>query len=200
MIKNVIFDIGNVLVDFRWREIIKDLGLSREIEDRFETSVFGSQLWHEYDHGLVSDEEVYEQLKETNKEYLDAFERLWEKRGDLVIPYDYSVPWIKTLKREGLGVYLLSNYPKNLFTMHEESGLFPFVNHVDGKVVSGFVKKIKPDADIYEELLQQYGLKAKECIFIDDRAENVEAAKALGMEGIVFTTYEEVNKQLREYI
>lgn len=200
MIKNVIFDIGNVLVDFRWREIMEELEIPVEIRDRFETSVFGSDLWHSYDHGLISDEDIYEKLKETNKEFGDAFEKVWAKRVELVKPYDYAVPWIKTLKREGLGVYLLSNYPKNLFTMHTENGSFPFLQYVDGKIVSGFVKKVKPDADIYEELLETYHLKAHECIFIDDRADNVEAAKAIGMQGIVLTSYEQANQELRKYI
>ena len=48
MIKNVVFDIGNVLVDFRWRELMKNLNLSKEAQDRFETSVFGSCWWHDW--------------------------------------------------------------------------------------------------------------------------------------------------------
>ena len=64
MIKNVVFDVGNVLVDFRWREMMEELGIPEDIQDKFEKSVFGSDLWHSYDHGTISDEEIYEKLKE----------------------------------------------------------------------------------------------------------------------------------------
>lgn len=200
MIKNVVFDVGNVLVDFRWREMMEELGIPEDIQDKFEKSVFGSELWHSYDHGTISDEEIYEKLKERNKDNAEAFEHVWEHRAELVRPYDYAVPWIKTLKREGLGVYIISNYPKNLFAMHEEQGSFPFLKYVDGKIVSGVVKMIKPEAEIYEELLKQYHLKASECVFIDDREENVEGAKAVGMQGIVLTSFEQANAALRELL
>ena len=58
------------------------------------------------------------------------------------------------------------------------------------------VHKLKPDAGIYRDLLEKYQLLPKECLFVDDRPENVEGAKALGMEGIVFTGYEEVSSSL----
>ena len=84
--------------------------------------------------------------------------------------------------------------------MHEEQGSFPFLKYVDGKTVSGVVKMIKPEAEIYEELLKQYHLKASECVFIDDREENVEGAKAVGMQGIVLTSFEQANAALRELL
>lgn len=200
VIKNVVFDVGNVLVNFRWREMMEELGIPEDIRDKFENSVFGSQLWHSYDQGTISDEDIYLKLKENNKENAEAFEHVWQHRAELVRPFDYSVPWLKTLKREGLGIYILSNYPKNLFTMHEEQGSFPFLKYTDGRIVSGFVKMVKPDRDIYEELLKEYHLKASECVFIDDRPENVEGAKAVGMQGIVLTSFEQANAALRSLL
>ena len=69
-------------------------------------------------------------------------------------PYDYAVSWIDSLKEQGYHVYLLSNYPRDIFTLHANVGSFPFLDHVDGKIVSGFVQMIKPDADIYEKLIE----------------------------------------------
>ena len=66
-------------------------------------------------------------------------------------------------------------------------------------MVSGFVQMVKPNADIYERLMKEYGLESSDCVFIDDRAENIEAARALGMKGIVFESYEQANAVLREY-
>lgn len=196
MIKNVIFDVGNVLVDFCWRELMDELALTKKDKDRFEVSVFGGKWWHEFDHGTMEEEEVVKHLREDNIEYQKAFDLVWENRDKLVRPYEYAVPWIKSLKERGYQVYLLSNYPKNLFTLHAENGSFPFLELVDGKVVSAFVKMIKPNADIYECLMDKYGLKPEECVFIDDREENVQGAKKVGMYGICLKSYEQANTQL----
>ena len=196
MIKNVIFDIGNVLVDFRWRVLMEELGLPAETQAIFAKTVFGSRWWGELDHGIYEEAEILAHFREDNKEHLDEFDLVWDNRGRLVEPYAYAVAWIEQLKASGLKVYLLSNYPRDVFTLHTECGCFPFLDRVDGRVVSGFVKMVKPNADIYEYLLSEYGLAAGECVFVDDREENVETARALGMKGIVFQCYEQACSEL----
>lgn len=200
MIKNVVFDVGNVLVSFCWRELMDDLGIAKELQGVFEKTVFGSHLWGELDRGVIEEAEVLKMLREENKEHLAEFDLIWSNRDKLVKPFDYAVEMMKTLKEKGLKVYLLSNYPKDLFTMHTECGRFPFMDFVDGKVVSGFVQLVKPDREIYEYLLDTYDLKAEECVFIDDRAENVEAAKAIGINGIWFWDYEQAWGELEKMI
>ena len=128
MIKNIIFDIGNVLVDFCWRELMDELMLTKEDKDRFETYVFGGKWWHHLDHGTMEEEEAVKHLREDNAEYAKAFDLVWKNRDKLVKPYDYSVSWIKGLQEQGYKVYLLSNYPEKLFTMHAENGSFPFLD------------------------------------------------------------------------
>ena len=172
MIKNVIFDIGNVLVDFRWRDLMEDLKLSKEVKEEFQHTVFGSK----------------------------EFNLVWDNRDKLVEPYAYCVTWIEHLKACGLNVYLLSNYPRDVFALHANAGSFPFLDKVDGKVVSGFVKMVKPNADIYEHLMKEYQLEASECVFIDDREENIETARMLGMKGIVFKTYEQADADLNKML
>ncbi len=196
MIKNVIFDIGNVLVDFRWRVLMEELGLPAETQAIFAKTVFGSRWWGELDYGIYEEAEILAHFREDNKEHLDEFDLVWDNRGKLVEPYAYAVAWIEQLKASGLKVYLLSNYPRDVFTLHMECGCFPFLDRVDGRVVSGFVKMVKPNADIYEYLLSEYGLAAGECVFVDDREENVETARALGMKGIVFQGYEQARSEL----
>lgn len=200
MIKNVLFDIGNVLVHFRWRELMAELGLPEELQGIFDKTVFGSRWWGELDHGLRDEAEIVERLREDNIKYCKEFDLIWDNRDKLVIPYDYSVSWIEDLKKKNYNVYLLSNYPKEIFKLHTECGCFPFIDKVDGKVVSGFVQKVKPNLDIYEHLLQQYNLIAQECVFIDDREENVETARTIGMKGIVFTDYHKALSELDSFL
>ncbi|MCI9387479.1 MAG: HAD family phosphatase [Lachnospiraceae bacterium] len=200
MIKNVIFDIGNVLVDFRWRALMKDLRLPKETQAVFEKTVFGSRWWAELDHGVYEEAEILEKFRADNREHLEEFNLVWDNRDKLVEPYAYSAEWIAGLKSRGLNVYLLSNYPRDVFTLHAECGCFPFLDKVDGKVVSGFVRMVKPNADIYEYLLKEYNLKESECVFIDDREENVDAAEDLGINGIVFHNYGQACAELDKLI
>lgn len=198
MIKNVIFDIGNVLVDFRWRALMEELGFQKELQPLFDKTVFGSHWWNELDRGTLEEAEAREKLREDNREHASEFDLLWANRHMLVEPFDYSVSWIERLKQQGLKVYLLSNYPKEMFLLHEECGCFPFLDIVDGKVVSAFVQLVKPDAGIYQYLMKEYGLQAQECVFIDDRRENVGTAEALGMKGIVFENYDQAVTALKK--
>lgn len=200
MIKNVIFDIGNVLVSFRWPELLCELGIKEETREIFARTVFTNPLWNELDRGVYEEEAVLEKFRELNREHLDDFELVWANRDRLVEPYPYSAAWIELMKARGLNVYLLSNYPRDIFALHAKSGCFPFLEKVDGKVVSGFVKMVKPDAEIYEHLLKEYSLSAPECVFIDDREENVETAVSLGMKGIVFRGYEQAAAALEKVI
>ena len=72
--------------------------------------------------------------------------------------------------------------------------------YIDGKIISSHVKCIKPEPEIYEKLLETYHLKAEECVFFDDRADNVEGAKAVGINGIHFTGYEAAKEQFEALV
>lgn len=200
MIKNVIFDVGNVLVNYRWRALMEELGLSKDLQQIFEEKVFRSPWWGELDHGVMEESEVLVLLRGEIHGYEKEFDLIWDNRDKLVTPYPYSVPWIWALKKKGLKVYLLSNYPKSLFALHTECGCFPFLNSVDGRVVSGYVKMIKPNPDIYQYLLDQYQLKPTECVFLDDLEKNIETARAMRMKGIVFQSYEQASEELNRLI
>ena len=187
MIKNVVFDIGNVLVDFRWRELMKNLNLSKEAQDRFETSVFGSCWWHDLDHGTIDEKDAVIRLREDNIEFREAFDLVWENRDKLVKPYDYAVSWIDSLKEQGYHVYLLSNYPRDIFTKMSKFTITEQAILLIGK-------------DIYEKLIDTYQLSASECVFIDDREENVQGAINVGMQGIVFKTNEQASNELKQIL
>lgn len=105
-----------------------------------------------------------------------------------------TVEILKNLKRAGTPLYALTNWSAEKFPWAKEN--FPFFNLFDGIVVSGEEKIIKPNPEIYKRLLNRYNLKAENCIFIDDSPANVAAARALGMEGIVFVSPLSLKKQL----
>lgn len=195
MIKNVIFDIGNVLADFRYRDYMKELGFSEEIMEVFCKEVVETPLWNELDRGVRSFKDVTREMKSCVAEYPKEADAFFENIHEIVHTFPYALPWIEELKAKGYKVYLLSNYSAELFTLHAKDR-FDFAEAVDGKIISGFVKLIKPDPAIYRLLLNTYRLNPEECVFLDDRKENVEAAKGLGIYGIQFTSYEQAREEL----
>ena len=199
MIKNIIFDIGNVLGKFRWDELLEELQITGEtFEQVANATVRNSKWWNEFDRSVLSDEEIIAGCVACASTYEKEIRLLFENCAKFVREYSYSKDWIVQLKQEGYKVYLLSNYAKTAFEGIKNN--FQFYPMVDGEVISYQVHLIKPDVRIYQTLLEKYSLKAEECVFLDDREENIEAAKTLGFHGIVFTSKEEAEVELEEII
>lgn len=200
-IKNIIFDIGNVLASFRWAELFLELGFTGEAFERIASAtVLHPTMWNEFDRSLMSDEEIIAKCIERAPEYEQEIRLLFQKTELLVEEYTYSRDWIKSLKERGYKVYLLSNYGKTSFEAAREHGRLSFLPLVDGGVISYEVKIVKPEPGIYQVLLEKYNLNAEECIFLDDRADNIEAAKQFGIHGIVVESYEQAYGCLEKYL
>ncbi|MFG6332530.1 MAG: HAD family phosphatase [Lachnospiraceae bacterium] len=198
MIRNVIFDIGNVLVDFCWREHIESCGFQGVTADRIGRAMMQSPVWSEIDRGVWSMEELLAAFIANDPEIGDAIRIVFRDFRTLVKERSGSVAWIRSLKAEGLGVYYLSNFSRRVET--EAAAELSFLKEMDGGILSYKERLIKPDPAIYRLLLARYGLSAEESVFLDDTPENVEAAKALGMQGIVVESQEQAKRRLREVL
>jgi len=194
MIKNIVFDIGNVLIAFSWRDCMRECGIKEEYLERIANATVRSQNWNELDRGVLSDDEILEKFVESDPECGDMIRTFFERVTYSMPPYDYSEKWLATLRRRGYKVYLLSNFSDHNFNVNVPQ--YTFLNETDGKVISYIYKCIKPEREIYDILLNKYSLSAEECVFIDDRADNIEAAISCGMNGIVFTSYDDANEKL----
>lgn len=201
MIKNIIFDIGNVLASFRWKDLFKDLGYTGEKFDRIAAAtVLHPTMWNEFDRSLMSDEEIIAKCVERAPEYEQEIRLIFTKTELLIEEYTYSYNWIQNLKEQGFKIYLLSNYGKTSFEAARDHGRLSFLPVVDGGVISYEVQIVKPEPAIYKKLLEKYNLAAEECVFLDDKAENIEAAKALGFHGIVVESYEQASEALNKIV
>lgn len=199
MISSIVFDIGNVLASFRWKDLFGELGFSGEAFERIAAAtVLHPTMWNEFDRSLMSDEEIIDRCIKRAPEYEREIRMLFATTAGLVEEYSYSYEWIKSLKEQGYKVYLLSNYGKTSFEAARDKGRLSFLPLVDGGVISYEVKLVKPEPGIYQALLDKYKLKAEECVFLDDRAENIAAAEALGFYGIVVESYEQAKEKLDE--
>lgn len=200
MIKNIVFDIGDVLVKFMPEASVRYIGVDEtEVNDVLAATV-GSRWWAELDRGVMDEEEVIGKMIEESPKYKDAIRKFFDDGKELLVEaFDYSEKWIDDMKSRGYRVYLLSNYPRSYFLLHSETRM-KFVKNVDGKVVSAFVKSVKPEHEIYKILLDTYNLNPNECVFIDDREDNVEGAVKAGMHGIVFKNFEDANQKLESLL
>lgn len=195
MIETVILDIGMVLANFRWRDYIKELNFDEEITHQLEQATILSSHWREQDRNL-SLSECERLMCQDNKALTKQLQRFFETIWDIVKEYDYSVDFIRALKKEGYGVYLLSNYGRELFEYGKER--FHFIQEADGGVISYEVNSIKPEPKIYECLFEKYAIDPKKSVFLDDSERNLEGAKKFGIKTIQFTSLKDAILQLRE--
>lgn len=194
MIKNIVFDIGNVLAGFIWQDFYHSFGYSDEIFEKLADATVRSTFWNEMDRGKLTDEELLEGFVRNDPSIEKELREVFQNVNGMIKRYDYAIPWIKELKERGFHVYVISNFAHKA---HEECiDALDFLREVDGGILSYQVQLIKPSPEIYRLLCSRYGLKAEECVFIDDLPKNVEAARKEGMQGIVFENLEQAKKAL----
>lgn len=199
MIKNIVFDIGNVLAAFRWKDYIREeLGYEGETAERLARATTLHPMWSEYDRGALSLNEVIEAMIESDSEIEPQIRHFFADRRELVREFDYSAGWISELKGRGYKVYILSNYSEDHFKYIYRN--FKCFGSEDGKVISYEEKLLKPERAIYEVLLNRYGLVPSETVFLDDSRANIEGAIAVGMHGIVFDSYEQGRGELEKLL
>lgn len=195
MIDSIILDIGNVLTSFRWEDYLKGCGYDEETVRRVGNATVRSGMWPEWDRAVIPEEEFIRKCVEKDpgmeKEILDFFEH----DDDWVWEYDYAVDFVKQLKANGYKVYLLSNYSRSGFSYVEKN--FKFHKYVDGEVISCKVGHIKPEPEIYEDLIRKYDIDPKKAVFIDDMQVNLDGARPFGFHTIQCISQEKTLDELR---
>ncbi|MBQ1311614.1 MAG: HAD family phosphatase [Blautia sp.] len=194
MIKNVIFDVGNVLLSYDWEDYLASFGFSQEVYEKIADATFRSQTWVQRDKGDF-DEETYrrefvENAPEYEKEILEVIEGSWK----CLSLKEYAVSWVKYLRSQGYHLYVLSNYCAYILEKTEK--IMGFLPYMDGVVFSCREKQIKPYPEIYNTLLDRYHLKSGECVFLDDTLANCTGAQDLGIRAIHFTSFEQAVREL----
>lgn len=186
--KNLIFDVGNVLLEYRWDQMLLDYGLSKEEAAVAGPLFFEHPNWKELDLGVLSVEEVICLYEKSLPQYAGLIR--WFLTHLELMPVARKDVWekVRLLKEKGYKIYLLSNYNKDFFEVHTKDA--DFLKVIDGKVVSYEIHQIKPEPAIYEYLLQKYSLKPEESVFFDDRPENTETAEKLGIQSYTITSKE----------
>ncbi len=195
MIKNLIFDFGKVLVDYDFFHTIRRYFASdadlQEFAELFTSPEF-------LDRCDLEEEPFAEIILDSRRKYPKfdyQLQKFYEEYPQFVLG---EIPGMRSLltrlRQEGFRLYGLTNWCSMVHRVMED---WDILTMLDGRVISSEEKLIKPDAAIFLRLCEKYGLKPEECLFTDDKAINVEGAKKVGMQGIVFENAVQYERELR---
>ena len=196
MVKNVVFDIGGVLADFPVMEFLGNKGFDAGMIKRILKASVMTPYWEMFERDEINEEEALKGFASADPEIEEELSRAFSSVEGLLTSRDFAIPLVQALKANGYGVYYLSNYSRKAYEECGES--LGFMPYMDGGLVSFKAGKTNPDPDAFKMFLEEFGLDAGSCVMIDDSEENIRVAKEQGFEGIVFTSFDDMKKQLGE--
>lgn len=187
MIKNLVFDFGNVLIEWNPAKILAAF-VKEEDRKRVEAAIFDSGLWAQTDTGQLTLKSAIQAAQTLlDSSYSATVEAIFTHWYETVDVYHQLQEKIFEWAQLGYGIYILST-TSEIFYAVENAGLLPMTKVLTGKILSYEVGFAKPDKSIYQKLLTQYALHANQCVFIDDLQINLDVAKSLGFETILATS------------
>jgi HAD superfamily hydrolase (TIGR01509 family) len=192
----VAFDLGNVMIYWDPRLLYRKLLPGEPEVEHFLGTVCTPEWNHRLDAGLPLAEGIAERI-ERFPEHETLIRAYGERFGEMMLPMPASIALLEELKTRSVPLFALSNW--NADTFERTRSLFPFLGGFDGLVISGAVGRAKPDPGIYRHLLDVCALPPEEILFVDDRVENVEAGRALGIRGHLFEGPEALRRELTEH-
>ena len=196
MIRNVLFDMGNVLLYYEPKPY-----LAAKVPDEADAAIlydacFGGPEWKQLDAGALTEEEALASMQSHVPERLRGeLARVYRDWPDCMRPVPGMEPLVQAVQKAGAHCFVLSNASVRF---PELVARFSILRRIDDRFVSAFYRLLKPSREIYERFLSEYGLKAEECVFLDDLQENVDGAIACGIRAHRFTTVPDASAFLSE--
>jgi FMN phosphatase YigB (HAD superfamily) len=193
-IDTVVFDIGNVLTDFAYKEFIASKGYDEEMVARIAKASVESEDWVEYDKGNLTNDEIIECFVENDPEIADELRKVFINIDGIILKREKTIPWIRALKAAGYRVLYLSNFSKQALEGCPDA--MAFLEETDGGILSYRDHVVKPGDEIYHLLEERYDLVPERTVFIDDTKANIDTCLRLGWDGIVYKDYEQTQRAL----
>lgn len=197
MIKNVIFDFGKVLVDYDFKRFFNMLRAENPQHEAFavfETFLLDRDIADELDRGMRPFAEYVELYKAQYPQCADLIDAFDTRFQEIVLgEVDGMSELLARLKAAGYRILGLSNWSTKVYDTMQRYDIF---SYIEGSVISCDVHYLKPEPEIYRTLLDKFGIKASESVFVDDRQDNVDGAIAVGIDAIVFTGAADLRRQL----
>ena len=195
MLKNIIFDLGNVVLKLNWDIVLDKYVENNDDKKMLENVIFNSEEWQKLDEGTIEKtiaiNNMFSKLPE--RLYASCIDIMKNWQDGLVINIEI-LRFIEHLKQNGYNTYILSNAPLDIPDYLERNDLNKYF---DGKIISSEEKIVKPNKEIYELILKRFSLNPEECLFIDDKQENINGAHLCKINGYVFD-YNNFDKFLKD--
>lgn len=185
MIKNIIFDLGNVLLSFRPTEYLSRNGYSHEKRKLILSDIFGSREWLLLDDGKITTTEAIDAIALNSSLKRDEIARIFNERLRIFYSLDNNAKILPELKKQGFKLYYISNFPADIFD--DVKNGYGFFRYFDGGIISAEVGCSKPGYEIFKIFFKRYRLIPEECLFVDDTEPNVKMAESFGMK-VFFTS------------
>lgn len=195
MITTIIFDIGNVLAGFTWKEHYESFGYDEQMVERIAKATVKNPDWNEFDRGAMSEEEIVQAFVKADPEIEEDIWKVLRNVSTMIKRLDYAIPWIQELKSKGYRVLYLSNFSNKAET--DCAHALDFIPYTDGGILSYQEKVVKPMPEIYQMLIDRYDLVPEECVFMDDTVVNLTGAEKFGIHTIHFRDREQAIEELR---
>lgn len=197
-IKNLIFDFGKVLVDYDFDLLFRRIFPDEATRRGFCASIDKPEYVQMMDRGLKTFPEVIEDLIVLHPDLESELRTFCARKPEVVLG---EMPGMRDLlqryKAQGYKLYGLTNWDTQVYVTIGQFGIFELL---DDRIISSEEHFIKPEPEIYLRLCEKFGVRPEECVFADDRVENIEGARAIGMHGIVFKDAEQYESELKELI
>jgi putative hydrolase of the HAD superfamily len=194
-IKNVVFDVGNVLVRWSPMEVISSVFPEFEVCDFCEKM---RPIWLDLNRGKLSEEEAIDHYQDLFNVPRERFARLLRELLHHQQPIDGSIALLEELQAHNVNLFSITDNTKEFMEYHRKHSAFP--KYFTDIIVSADLGILKPDPRIYIHLLKKHGLNASESVFIDDLEINVEGAINVGMKAFQFTDSASSKKQLMDLL
>lgn len=199
MIKNLVFDFGKVLVDYDFMPILDSFfGEDKEKEKEFCALFLSKEFIDECDKEEIPFRDFIQKTQDEHRQFADALQLFYDRYADFVTG---EIPGmgllLSELKSSGFNLYGITNWCSKVYEVIER---YPIFKLLDGYVISSEEHLLKPEKAIYECLCNRFSLLPEECLFTDDKIENVEGAKVAGMNAVLFKNAEDYHAHLQSLI
>lgn len=196
--KNIVFDLGNVLLDFKPEEYLKQVIKDDNIREIIFKNIFKSGEWLDLDRGVITSKQAVEIMTGRCPDHKESIEYIMNNWMNMLTRREDTINVLQELyNKNSYNLYVLSNFHKQAYQVVVDK--HSFFELFAGIVISSQVKSIKPEKEIYEYLLESYSLKPEETVFIDDTEENVKGAEKLCIKTIHYQDADKLKDDLAEY-
>jgi len=190
----VIFDLGNVVIDWNVDGILNSLGLETEQQKLLGKELFHHQDWLDLDHGIESELNVISKICQRSSLNRDLVERAFQTAKGSLYPISETLLLMQELSSSGIRMFCLSNMSRETYA-HIQS--MDFFDMFSGIVISGIEGCMKPDDEIFHLTLNRFDLDPVDTLFVDDSLVNIDTARRLGINGYHFKRSKNCYLELR---